>query len=244
MGGFISLRSRSLLNETKLKKKKKIPTSVILPVLVEKFGLRKVRGSVAEMPHFSVNIERSRILFAHILSRPNAMAARTPSTHDRVLVLQATGKLGGGVARGLMATGLFEVYGTTRSAKGAAALEAAGVHAIIANYIVRADVDRAIAESGATKLVFLTDYVLAANSSAARETEQGKMMVDAAKAAGISHAIFLSIADAQFFSPKALHVHAKLAIEAYLKESGLRYSILRPYVFFENLDDAANWNPL
>ena len=79
------------------------------------------------------------------------------STHGKVLVLQATGKLGGGVAKGLKAAG-FEVYGTTRSKKGAAALEAAGMHAIVANYVVRADVDRAIAESGATKLAFLTDY--------------------------------------------------------------------------------------
>ena len=189
----------------------------------------------------------SRFSMHTYISRTNAMAAvssaRTSATHGKVLVLQATGKLGGGVARGLKAAG-FDVYGTTRSAKGAAALEAAGVHAIIANYVVRADVDRAIVESGATKFVFLTDYVLAARGRAALEAEQGKMMVDAAKAAGVSHAVFLSIADAQLFGPKALHAHAKLEIEAYLKESGLRYSILRPYVFFENLDDAANWNPL
>lgn len=172
------------------------------------------------------------------------MASQSPvATHDKVLVLQATGKLGGGVAKGLKVAG-FDVYGTTRSKRSAAALEAAGMHAIVANYVVRADVDRAIAESGATKLVFLTDYVLAAKASVARETEQGKMMVDAAKAAGISHAVFLSLADAQLLGPKALHAHAKLAIEAYLKQSGLRFSILRPYVFFENFDDAANWNPL
>ena len=70
------------------------------------------------------------------------------------------------------------------------------------------------------------------------------MMVDAAKAAGIRHTVFLSLADAQLLGPKSFHAHAKLAIEAYLKQSGLCFSILRPYVFFENFDDATNWNPL
>ena len=159
------------------------------------------------------------------------MSAPTPApagSAGKVLVLQATGKLGGGVARGLKAAG-FDVYGTTRSKKGAAALEAAGMHAVVANYVKRADVDRAIKESGATKLVFLTDYVLAAKENPKLEAEQGKMMVDAAKAAGVDHAIFLSIADAQLLGPKAYHAHAKLAIEAHLKASGMRYSILRPY---------------
>ena len=175
------------------------------------------------------------------------MSAPTPApagSAGKVLVLQATGKLGGGVARGLKAAG-FDVYGTTRSKKGAAALEAAGMHAVVANYVKRADVDRAIKESGATKLVFLTDYVLAAKENPKLEAEQGKMMVDAAKAAGVEHAIFLSIADAQLFGPKAKHAHAKVEIEEYLKAAGLKcFSIARPYVFFENLDDAANYNPL
>ena len=33
-------------------------------------------------------------------------------------------------------------------------------------------------------------------------------------------------------------------VEEHLKASGLRHSILRPVAFFENFDDAANYNPL
>jgi uncharacterized protein YbjT (DUF2867 family) len=33
-------------------------------------------------------------------------------------------------------------------------------------------------------------------------------------------------------------------VEEHLKASGLRHSILRPTAFFENYDDAANYNPL
>lgn len=68
----------------------------------------------------------------------------------KVLVLCATGKLGGGVASGLKAAG-FDVSGTTRGNK--AGLEKKGIKPIVANYTVRADVDRAIKESGATSLV-------------------------------------------------------------------------------------------
>lgn len=121
----------------------------------------------------------------------DGIALRTPAT--KVLVLCATGKLGGGVARGLKACG-FDVYGTTRG--GEAALTALGITPIKANYVVRADVDRAIRESGATAIVLMTDFFLAAKSKKAVEAAQGKMMVDAAKAAGIAHTIFLSVGDA------------------------------------------------
>jgi len=40
------------------------------------------------------------------------------------------------------------------------------------------------------------------------------------------------------------HLQAKVELEQYLRRSGVPFSILRPCAFFENLDDAANWNPL
>ena len=40
------------------------------------------------------------------------------------------------------------------------------------------------------------------------------------------------------------HIKAKVELEKYLRQSGVPFSILRPCAFFENLDDAANWNPL
>jgi uncharacterized protein YbjT (DUF2867 family) len=68
--------------------------------------------------------------------------------------------------------------------------------------------------------------------------------VDAAKAAGVDHLIFMSVADAELFDEHTKHMKAKVALEKYLPQSGVPYSILRPCAFFENLDDAANWNPL
>ena len=149
-----------------------------------------------------------------------------------VLVLCATGKMGFGVSRGLKDSGL-DVFGTTRNKGGKAKLEKIGVKPIIANYIVREDVDRALRESGAKQLVFLTDYFLAAGSNARREEEQGKMIIDAAKAADVSFVVFLSVGDVDKFSPEVKHILAKAAVEKYLLTSGLKYSILRPVAFFE-----------
>lgn len=164
------------------------------------------------------------------------------TTGKKVLVLNATGKTGRNVCRALKAAG-FDVYGTTRSASNTS-LAAAGVKPVVCNYTVRADLDRALAESGATKLFLLTDFFQAAGKSVAREVEQGKAAIAAAKAAGVDHLVFMSVADVAAFGPKSYHLHAKVALEEFLPTAGVPYSILGPAAFFENFDDPANWNPL
>ena len=164
----------------------------------------------------------------------------------KVLVLCATGKAGKGIVQGLVQRG-FEVFGTTRSAKSGAVLEKLGAKPVVANYVVRADVERAVKESGATQMVFITDFFGAARSSMKKEEEHGKLIVDAAKASGIAFTVFISVHDVEAYAkhrPKALHIRPKGTVEAYLRASGLAHAILRPVAFFENLDDAANWNPL
>jgi len=147
------------------------------------------------------------------------------------------------VCRALRGAG-FDVYGTTRSTANAS-LTAAGITPVTANYTVRADLDRAFAESGAKKAFILTDFFRAAGGSVAREVEQGKAAIDAAHAAGVDHLIFMSVANAECFDDQAHHLKAKVALEAYLRsQAGLPFSIVRPCAFFENFDDPANWNPL
>lgn len=160
---------------------------------------------------------------------------------ENVLVLNATGKVGRNVCRALLEAG-FEVYGTTRSA--GEALASRGIKPVVCNYTLRADLDRAFEQSGAKKVFVITDFFRAAKSNADREFQQGRDAIDAAKAAGVDHLIFMSVADAECFDEHTKHLKAKVALEKYLRESGMPYSILRPCAFFENLDDAANWNPL
>ncbi|MBU3739292.1 MAG: hypothetical protein FGM55_10110, partial [Rhodoferax sp.] len=133
-------------------------------------------------------------------------------------------------------------YGTTRSSGSTLATQ--GVTPVVCNYTLRADLDRALAQSGAKKMFVITDYFAAARKSADLEFAQGRAAIDAAKAAGVDHLVFMSVADAEFFDEHVKHLHAKVALEKYLRESGVPFSILRPCAFFENLDDAANWNPL
>lgn len=160
---------------------------------------------------------------------------------DKILVLNSTGKVGRNVCRALVEAG-YEVYGTTRSHKNAATKT--GVQSVVCNYTLRADLDRAFMQTGAKKVFVITDYFAAAKKNADLEFEQGHAAIDAAKAAGVLHLIFMSVADAEFFDEHVKHVHAKVALEKYLQSAGVPFSIVRPCAFFENLDDAANWNPL
>lgn len=160
---------------------------------------------------------------------------------EKILVLNSTGNVGRNVCRALIDAG-FEVFGTTRSAQNT--LVNQGVKPIVCNYTLRADLDRAFQESGAKKVFVLTDYFAAAKKSADLEFQQGRAAVDAAKAAGVEHLIFMSVADAEFFDEHVTHLKAKLDLEKYLRSSGVPFSILRPCAFFENLDDAGNLNPL
>jgi uncharacterized protein YbjT (DUF2867 family) len=160
---------------------------------------------------------------------------------EKVLVLNSTGKVGRNVCRALLEAG-YEVHGTTRSTN--SALAGMGVKPVVCNYTLRADLDRAFAQTGAKKVFVITDYFGAAKKSADLEFEQGRAAIDAAQAAGVTHLVFMSVADAEFFDHHVKHLHAKVALEKYLRTSGVPFSILRPCAFFENLDDAANWNPL
>ena len=102
----------------------------------------------------------------------------------------------------------------------------------------------AFVASGAKKVFVVTDFFSAAGKSAEGELAQGCAAIDAAKATGVDHLIFISVADAEFFDEHVTNLKAKVQLEAYVRASGVPFSILRPCAFFENLDDPANWNPL
>lgn len=160
---------------------------------------------------------------------------------EKVLVLCATGKVGRNVCLALAQAG-FDVFGTTRSES--SFLPSIGVTPVVADYTQRGDLERAFAQTQAKKVFVLTDYFRAARKRVEREVAQGRSAIDAAKEAGVEHVIFMSVADAECFDDRTHHIKAKLVLEDYVKQSGLGFTVLRPSAFFENLDDAANWNPL
>jgi len=163
------------------------------------------------------------------------------STDNRVLVLCATGKVGKNVCIALKEKG-FDVYGTTRNAKNN--LEAKGIKPVVCNYIDKTSLTQALTSTGIKQVFMITDYFLAAKSKKALEIEQGKMIVDCCKECGVTFVIYSSAGDLESFNDKVHHIKGKIDVENYLKASGLRFGIVRPVAFFENLDDPANWNPL
>lgn len=160
---------------------------------------------------------------------------------DKVLILNATGKVGRNTCRALKEAG-FDVYGTTRS--NTAELTRLGVHPVVCNYTDRSEIERALVETGAKKVFSITDYFGAAKSKPGVEIQHGKNAIDAANAAGVDHFVFVSVVDAELFNEHVTHIKTKIVIEDYLRQSGLPFSILRPTAFFENFDDPKNWNPL
>lgn len=160
---------------------------------------------------------------------------------EKILVLNATGKVGRNACRALKEAG-FDVFGTTRSTT--SELAKLGIHPVICNYTEKSEIERALTETGAKKIFSITDYFGAAKSKAQIEIQHGKNAIDAAKATGVDQFIFVSVVDAELFNEHVTHIKTKVVIEDYLRNSGLPYSILRPTAFFENLDDPKNWNPL
>ena len=160
---------------------------------------------------------------------------------EKVLVLNATGKVGRNTCRALKEAG-FDVYGTTRS--NANDLKALGVHPVICNYTERQEIDRALANTGIKKVFSITDFFGAAKSKPDVEIQHGKAAIDAAKSAGVDHFMFVSVVDAELVNKHVIHFKTKVVIEDYLRKSDIPFSILRPTAFFENFDDPKNWNPL
>jgi len=176
----------------------------------------------------------------------NTSMSNNTNNDDKVLVACATGKCGFQSCLALIKEG-YDVYGTTRSESGAEKLKSIGVTPIVGDYAT--DLSQCIAKSGgAKKLLFITDYFLAAGGNADVEYRQGKQMVDAAVSNGVEHAVFVSsecVSDLDAWPRECEHIHAKAKVEAYLATSDLPcWSVVRPVVFFENLDDPANYNPL
>jgi uncharacterized protein YbjT (DUF2867 family) len=148
-----------------------------------------------------------------------------------ILVVGATGTLGRKVARNLLAAG-DEVRAMTRSIARGDDLKALGARP------VRADLRDP--ESLEFALRGVHTVVTAAHSMLGRGTEASeliddaahRMLIDAARAAGVQHFVYTSVAGASLAHPIDFW-RSKARIERYLAESGLSHTIVRPTAFME-----------
>lgn len=157
------------------------------------------------------------------------------STRRSVLVTGATGQQGGAVARALLSRG-HHVKVLTRKPDGDAARRLASEGADI----VVGDLGDAAAVAKAASGV--DTMFLMGNSYEAgieEETRQGIIAADAAKAAGVGHLIYSSVADADK-TTGIPHFESKYLVERHVAGLGIPYTISAPVAFMENI--VAPWS--
>lgn len=147
-----------------------------------------------------------------------------------ILVTGATGKQGGAVARHLLADG-WKVRALTRSPDKTEAkiLREMGAEIVQGDLDNPESLDSAVA--GVYGIFSVQQYL---GKGVDVEVKEGMAMADAAKKAGVSHFIYSSVGGAErktgipFFE-------SKFQIENYVKKLNLKWSILRPTYYMENL---------
>ncbi|GLQ52793.1 NmrA/HSCARG family protein [Devosia nitrariae] len=157
------------------------------------------------------------------------------TTKPTVLVTGATGQQGGSVARALFGQG-YPVRALTRNPDSAAAraLAAAGAQIHTGDFSDPGSVERAA--RGADAMFLVTNFW---ETGAEGETQQGVSAAKAAKAAGVGHLVFSSVADAD----KATgipHFESKYRVEEAIAELDIAHTIIAPAGFMENV--TAPWS--
>lgn len=148
-----------------------------------------------------------------------------------ILIVGASGRLGGIVARQLLAQGK-PVRAMSRAPQKLAALAQAGAE------VVTGDLRDAGSLAQACRGVEMVMSAAHAFDSVGDNTPHtvddlgGKRLIEAASAAGVRHYVMLSIHGARADHPIDVF-RAKAGVEQALRASGLSYTILRPTAFME-----------
>ncbi len=148
---------------------------------------------------------------------------------NTVLVTGATGKQGGSVARALLKSG-YTIKILTRNPASPAAQTLQKLGAAVAAGDL-ADKSSLTGALTGVKAVFAMTTPFQKGHEA--EIAQGVNMIDAAKAAGVNHLVFSSVASADK-KTGIPHFESKFRIEQHLAGSGVPYTIVGPTAFMEN----------
>src|SRR5438477_4440321 len=146
------------------------------------------------------------------------------------LVTGATGKQGGACVEALL-TGGHQVRALTRNPASPAAnrLRERGVEIAVGDFSDRDSLVRAARGADAV-YAMSTPF----EHGAEKETAQGIAITDAARAAGVAHLIYSSVASANR-ATGVPHFDSEYEVEKYLQASGVPYTIVAPVFFMENV---------
>lgn len=149
----------------------------------------------------------------------------------KVLVTGATGKQGGAVARALLARGGHQIHAVTRDPESEAAqlLAKAGAKLVEANFRSRDSLNKAM--EGMDAVFAMTTFF---EEGVDAEMEQGKALVEAARATSVPYIVYTSVAGADQ-KTGIPHFDSKYEVEKHLQASGLAYAVVAPVYFMENM---------
>ncbi|KAF8310110.1 NAD(P)-binding protein [Clavulina sp. PMI_390] len=156
-----------------------------------------------------------------------------------IAVLGATGIQGGGVARDLLKDGEFAVRAVTRNAESDAAneLNSLGAEITVADLSDKASLTKAF--EGVYGVFGLTVWEpffrnkCAQKETELEETQHGKNIVDAAKAAGVNHLVWSTLE--RIKGVHCYHFEGKANVDDYLKASGVPYTSLTTSFYYQLL---------
>lgn len=148
-----------------------------------------------------------------------------------ILVVGASGRLGGLVARQLLIEGK-QVRAMSRTPSSLTDLQALGADVVAGD---QRDPTSLAAACKGIEAVFTATHAFngsGGNSPLAVDDRGNRNMIDAARAAGARHFVFTSILGARADHPVNMYRY-KYATEQYLRSAGLSHTILRPAPFME-----------
>lgn len=146
------------------------------------------------------------------------------SSPPKILVLGATGKVGGAVVRHLRAMEDVQVVAAVRSQPKAAVFQHQNINT------VPLDLDQADTVPPALKGI---DRALLLTGYSVDMLRQSKRFIDAAKAAGVHHIVHIGASGAP--TNEVAHWGWHQYVEAYIETRGFSYTHLRPEAFMQNL---------
>lgn len=149
-----------------------------------------------------------------------------------VLIFGATGNIGGAAARELIGRG-WHVRAVTRNPQGEKALSLARLGAAV----VQADMDDRLsleaAFDGVQRVFSVQNWT---TSGIEGEIQQGKLVAEVAKSAGVEHLVYGSAGMGEPHSGIP-HFDTKVVIETHMRELELPFTAVRPVPFMELLSE-------
>ena len=148
-----------------------------------------------------------------------------------ILIVGATGVLGKETTRQLLAAG-HKVRAMTRDLQRGAVLSEMGAEVVQGDLIDAASLQKAC--QGVDAVLAAAHQLMGTGKYASEAVDDAghRSLIDAAKAAGVKHFVYTSAQNASVNHPTDFY-RTKAKVEAYLKASGLSYTILRPPPFME-----------